>query len=724
MSTATSGTHSWRFYRAGGVDQVLLANASDVLALDQLDQKLWVALACPVKGLEFDERTLQLLDSDNDGRVRAPELLGAIAWLKKVLREPQGLTAGTDGVPLSVIDDSTPEGKAVLAAAKHMLEGLGKGDAAAVTVGDATQTGEFLAKSRLNGDGVVPPDSIADPALQSAAQDVVALMGGEPDRSGKLGYTSAKLEAFYAKLTDYRDWMAEAEARAADILPLAAATPAAVAAVEAIAPKVDDWFLRGRLAAFDPRAKNAVNLREEVYLHAAARDLTVTAAELRQLPLALVDGGVSLQLTQGTNPAWQAEMDALRALAVEPILGPGKSTLTETEWLNVRTRLAAHRAWMSKKAHLSVDGLPLERVSALLDPEVRAGLERAIAEDLEAAPKVDAMIQVERLARLWRDLFRLLNNFVTFSDFYGRRKAIFQAGTLHLDARTTDLCVQVLDPAKHGTLAGKSGAYLAYVDCSRPGGEKMTLACAVTAGDSDNLFVGRNGLFYDRKGRDWDATISKIVDNPISVGQAFWSPYKKLVRWVEDTVAQRAAASDEAANAKLQGATAQTAAQATAAGQAAGPPPKPKFDVGVVAALGVAVGGITAAIGAMMEAIFGLGYLMPLGLLGLVLLISGPSMLIAWLKLHKRNLGPILDANGWAVNALTRVNIPLGRSLTGLAELPKGASRELNDPFAPKKSVWRWLFPLLVVLAVAGYLAWSVGMLSDWLSFVPRPAVQ
>jgi hypothetical protein len=115
---------------------------------------------------------------------------------------------------------------------------------------------------------------------------------------------------------------------------------------------------------------------------------------------------------------------------------------------------------------------------------------------------------------------------------------------------------------------------------------------------------------------------------------------------------------------------------------------------------------------------------MPLGLLGLILLISGPSMLIAWLKLQKRNLGPILDANGWAVNALTRVNIPLGRSLTGLAELPKGASRELNDPFAHEKSVWRWLFPLLVVLGVAGYLAWSSGLLSDWLSFVPRPTAQ
>jgi hypothetical protein len=63
--------------------------------------------------------------------------------------------------------------------------------------------------------------------------------------------------------------------------------------------------------------------------------------------------------------------------------------------------------------------------------------------------------------------------------------------------------------------------------------------------------VGRNGLFYDRKGRDWDATITKIIDNPISIRQAFWAPYKKLVRMIEEMAAKRAAAADAAADAKL-----------------------------------------------------------------------------------------------------------------------------------------------------------------------------
>ena len=63
-------------------------------------------------------------------------------------------------------------------------------------------------------------------------------------------------------------------------------------------------------------------------------------------------------------------------------------------------------------------------------------------------------------------------------------------------------------------------------------------------------------------------------------------------------------------------------------------------------------------------------------------------MLIAWLKLRQRNLGPILDANGWAINSRAKINIPFGTSLTGLAKLPEGAERALTDPYAEKKRAW------------------------------------
>jgi hypothetical protein len=234
----------------------------------------------------------------------------------------------------------------------------------------------------------------------------------------------------------------------------------------------------------------------------------------------------------------------------------------------------------------------------------------------------------------------------------------------------------------------------------------MTIAAAFTDGDSDNLMVGRNGIFYDRKGKDWHATIVKIVDNPISIRQAFWAPYKRVIRFIGEQVAKRAAAADAAATDKVM--TSSIAAGKKAASGAT-PAAKPKIDIGVVAALGVAVGGITAALGMLLQAFFGLGLWMPVGLVALLLLISGPSMIIAWLKLRQRNLCPILDANGWAINSRARINIPFGSSLTAIASPPPGSRRDLIDPYAESKSGRNKVVGLVVILAVLWGL-WNFGV--------------
>src|SRR6185369_9734270 len=193
---------------------------------------------------------------------------------------------------------------------------------------------------------------------------------------------------------------------------------------------------------------------------------------------------------------------------------------------------------------------------------------------------------VEKLVRFQKDLFELLTNSVNFADFYGRTGAVFQNGTLYLDARSCQLCLEVTDAGRHAALAGLAGAYLAYCDISRAGSPKKTICAVFTNGDRDNLMVGRNGVFYDRAGRDWDATITKVIDNPISIHEAFFSPYKKLVRLIEEQIAKRAATADSAANANL----AQTATAATTLNgvKPAAPAEQKKIDVGAVAALGVA----------------------------------------------------------------------------------------------------------------------------------------
>jgi hypothetical protein len=671
--------HSWKFFRTGELDQVALLAAADLLALDQLDQKLWVALSCPVKGLELDEKTLALIDADGDGRIRVPELIAAVQWAAARLKDPAALLRGADALPLAAINDATPEGKIILAGARQILASLGRTGDLALPVAATEDVSKIFSASALNGDGVIPLEATTDPDAQALIQDIIACLGGVADRTGSMGVTAEKTATFYTELAAYVAWLEQSSAK--DIAVLGSATEAACNALQSVRAKVDDFFARCRLAAFDARALAALNRQESEYLAIAAKDLKITAEEVAGFPLARIEAGRPLPLVQGVNPAWADALATLQSAVITPVLGAGHTSLTEQEWTALNARFAAYEAWLGGKAGSVVEKLGLARARELLAGKGREVLAGLLARDKALEPEFNAITAVDRLVRYHRDLRALLHNFVNFADFYSPdRLAVFQAGTFFVDSRSCELCIRVDDPAAHAALASSSRVYIAYVDCRRSGGETMKIAACVTQGDSDFLVAGRNGLFYDRKGRDWDATITKIIDNPISLRQAFWSPYKKFVRMIEEQVAKRAAAADAEASTKLA-----TAAETAANADKSKTPAAKKIDIGTVAALGVAVGAIGGALATLATGLAKLApWQLPLVLVALMLLISLPAVVIAWLKLRQRTLGPILDANGWAINGRVQINIPFGTALTERATLPAGAHRSLKDPYAEK----------------------------------------
>ena len=689
--------HSWKFFRAGGFDQVRFETGADLLHLDQLDQKLWAALSCPTRGIEFDTRTLDLIDTDKDGRIRAPEILAAVKWACSMVKNPDELLLSMPGIELSSINNATPEGQQLLASAKQILVNLGKKDATAISVDDTADTVKIFATTLFNGDGIVPADAAGDDATKAVINDILACVGSENDRSGKPGISQAKVDQFFAEAAAHSDWWKKAEGDAANVLPLGDKTPDAIAAFKAVKAKVDDYFSRCRLAAYDPRALAALNRQESEYLALVAKDLSITAAEVAGFPLARIEAGRALPLKDSINPAHLAAVAALNASVIKPLLGD-KTALAETEWTTLSAKLSAHEAWAAGKAGASVEKLGLKRVREILASKAKESIAALIAKDNALEPEANAITAVDKLVRLRRDLKQLLVNYVSFEDFYARqRPAIFQAGTLYLDGRSCNLCVPVADAGKHAALAGLAKTYLAYCDCTRPTGEKMTIAAGFTGGDSDFLMVGRNGIFYDRKGRDWDATITKVIENPISIRQAFWAPYKKLVRLIEEQVAKRAAAAEAASDAKLS-----ATATATATADKAKPAEPKKVDVGTVAALGVAFGAVGTLLATVVAKLTGLMELpfweVCLVITAILIFISTPSMLIAWLKLRQRNLGPILDANGWAINGRVKMNVPFGGRLTDVATLPSGAqpSSAVKYP-EPPTALPKLIFSIIVV---------------------------
>lgn len=734
--------HAWKFFRAGGFDQVRLDAAADLLHLEQLDQKLWVALSCPVKGLEFDEKTLALIDADHDGHVRAPELIAALHWAgdRLTATHRELLARGAARLPLAAIGDDEA-GAPLAAAARRILAVLGKADQDDIGLEETQGHAELVAGAPLNGDGVVTAASTDDEALKALIAEVIGSVGSTPDLSGEPGVSAPLLERFASESDAWLAWQHTADADPA-VRPLGDATEAAWDALEAVRAKIDDWFARVRLAAYDEAAATALNPSGDDFRQLSATVLSTQAEGIAALPLAKVaapgTAEPALPLAAALNPAWAERLAAFAAQVVVPLLGQ-RAVLSASDWQSLQDKLAPYGAWRAQAVDTPVAALGRERLTELRNSGLRDKLAELIAADAALAPEFAAFADVDRLVRYVRDLAKLAHNFVSFRDFYtavgneraaevangngngngvgiqlGKQlRAVFQAGTLFLDGRSCDLCVKVDNADKHAATATLSRLCLVYCECVR-NGEKMTIAAAFTSGDSDQLMVGRNGVFYDRKGRDWDAVVVKILDHPISLRQAFWQPYRKAAKAVSDAAQKFAATRAQARDNQMAAAAVANTTKTLEGGAPPAPPPPPAFDAakfaGIFAAIGLAIGAVGTAIATVITGFLGLKWWqMPLAVGGIVLLISGPAVLLAWFKLRSRTLGPILDANGWAVNARAKINIPFGTALTQLAKLPEGAERSLSDPYAEKKQPWGfYLFMLIVAGALLFWVARSL----------------
>jgi hypothetical protein len=281
-----------------------------------LDQKLWVALSCPTKGIEFDARTLELLDSDADGHIRAPELLAAIDWAARLATRS----------PCS----------------------------------NRSWTACRWPRSRTT------PSS---PPRRACCPDGGAMISVDAASAAEAEYTARALAAW------------EASGNAAR--PLGDATEAACAALAAVKDKLDDFFVRCRLAAFDERAGDAMNASDDSFKALGGVTLSNGHADIAALPLARVGAGATVPLgagiDSGINPAWAERIGTLREAVVVPLLG-ARPGLSESDWLAVQDQLAVYSAWQAAKPA----GLP---------------------------PEAEAVRDLERLARYVRDLLPLANNF-------------------------------------------------------------------------------------------------------------------------------------------------------------------------------------------------------------------------------------------------------------------------------------------------------------------------
>ena len=697
--------YDWKFSTIGGKNRVNIKSGEDIKHLGELDQKLWTVLSSPVVGLEFDAKTLKILDSNNDGRIHVHEVVKAAEWITSVIKDPDMLLKKEDTLPLSAFNTDNPDGARLLASAKQILKNLGlKKDS--ISVADADDSVAIFAKTGLNGDGIITVQSTKDEELQKTIEACVASIGGKTDRSGLMGADTDSLEAFYKALADYSAWQKKA-ADDKSIFAFGDNTAAVYDIVNQIKAKVADYFMRCKLASFHAGSVTALDVSVARIETISDKDLSQCADEISSYPLARVSDSRMLPIDARINPVWQATFSKLNKLALEKEF-EGASEISEEQWNAFVAKLAPYEAWLGEKAGAEVEALGLDQVNAILKADRKAELLKLIDDDKALESESLSIDEVAKLLHLYRDFYTFLCNFVSFRDFYDPEgKAIFQAGELYIDERCCELCIKVPDMGPHATATSLSGMYILYCNCvDKITGNTMIIAAVMTDGDVADLREGKHGLFYDRKGVEWDATVFKIIDNPISIRQAFWAPYRKIGRYIETTIEKRAAEKDSKVMADM-------TAKVDNAGKDAGVEKKKPFDIatfaGIFAAIGLAVGAILDAITDMSKSVSDWTWWKWLILVAVIMLvISGPSMILAWLKIRKRNLSPLLNANGWAINASVKVNMTFGATLTEIGKSPLKAE---PDPFADKAPWWKKLIYWLIGLGLVFLICWRTNLI-------------
>ena len=704
--------YNWNFENIGGSSRVRITSGQDIAHLAELDPKLWTVLSCPIKGLEINEKSLSYMDIDGDEKIRVNDIVAVSKWITGALKNPDNLLQESDHIALCELNQDNSVGNKIYKAAKQILENLGK-DTETISLTDTQDIVAIFAQTRFNGDGVITEATPEDADEKAVVADIVKTLGGVKDRSGVLGANTELIENFYKALEAYVAWK-QAEVPA----PFGADTDKAIATYQALDAKVKDFFLRSQLAGYSPASTATLDVQNARIEAISGDNLTAKTDEIATYPLVRITGQPEIDLNAPVNPAWASQFNFLKAIAF-----PKDATvLTEADWSAIGAQFAAYLGWKNSKAGAAVEALGLETIEKHLQQNKKAALLCLVEQDLALKEEAENIELVDRFLHIHKDFYRLLRNFITFHDFYDKDRkvqAIFQSGTLIVDQRACRFCMQVADTGKHSGMAAASGMYLIYCDCTRKNfAGKLQIVAAMTVGNIGDISVGKNAIYYDNDGQEWDAVITKIIDNPISLGQAFWSPYRRLATLIENLINKNASDKDakimKEMNDKINAAPATLPASKDADGAAAAAPP---FDIakfaGIFAAIGMAFGMIASAVANLVKGFVSLTWWQVIIVfVGLLLAISGPAMVMAWLKLRRRNLAPLLNANGWAINAASKISIPFGETLTDQAHFPK---LKLKDPYKKKgMAPWKkWSLSgltLLVVLAVmwlCNLFAWA-----------------
>ena len=652
------------FKRYGRCSHLHIATAGDLALATELDEAHWAAINAPLSTINCDPTFLDLIDTDNNSRIICHELRDAIAWTLDTLSDHAGVESASEVLKLDAINADRPDGLRIRNAAVRILKSLDEGDAGQITLEQIRQIKAQVESTPVSEAGVVLSEASDDPAIQAFIADAIDATGGSPHPGGRNGLSPTQLDAFIGSAETWLAWRLRGEipspGETTDIMPLGPETPAIYEVFASIRGKIDQYFVQCQAAALDERFVQRMGWTESELAELDFDDPATLRHVLTKAPLARARTDGTLHFDDPINPHYEQLLRQFRTEVADHILGDIGSEFTAQQWRRIKDLFESHQNWADSKPDAPIESPGVEKINAYISPEYAAAVRGLMSNSAETAFDLDNIRLTEKLVLFQARMLDLANNFVSFPHLYDpSRRAMFETGTLVIDGRRFCLAVRVNDRRAHAQIARTSSMFVLYVEVTpgAGGGDKYEVAVPVTAGSRGNLCLSKRGLFVDVEGNQCDAKVVEIIENPISLQEAFAAPFIRLGRLLTGKIESLTTQAEKKLDADATRALSKIAADDAKASAS-----KRSDAGGMLMGAGVAAAALGSALAYITKTLAETSWLAILiGLLAAVLVVLLPTSIVAVLKLRKRDLSAILEGSGWGVNARMRLTWKMAR---------------------------------------------------------------
>ncbi len=689
------------FNKYGGYYHLNITKSSDMEHILELPDSLWIATSCPVSGLRMDPNFLKALDANGNGRIVSGEVREAVRWILKILKPSLTWTKHESRIPLDLFRETGSEGVPLKETARKVLAASNHVDENSISLEQVRDRMHRLSRGDHYGDGIIIPELVEDKETAVFVRDLITALGPVSDSTGRAGINEEHLSRFKAEATLYLEWQNQPN----NAIPFGSETPELYLILTKIREKIEQFFAQCDLIRFEP------SLAGRLFPHDIdTEDKSFNNSEeildfLRRAPLTKPNSEGVLNLTRVENDLYRETLSEFQNRIMTPLLGKGTKVLNKNDWDKIKLAFQTHDSWQKSKPKTAIEFIGVERIEEYLKPSYSKAIQSLISREKTVALEIELLKRLEKLILFHQWLFVFVNNFVSFPHLFRTdTRAIFEMGTLILNSREFSFSVRVDNSEAHAALAKNSSLYLLYI---RLFGDKsetpFEIAVPVTAGNAKGFYVGKRGIFLTWSGKEFDAQIIKIIENPINLWESMKQPFRRLISMITSRFTQMTAtlqkeaetniAGTPATNQKLQSNLQQikqsplpvqpSAAQPDQALQSsASAPTKSTRDIMIGA--GFLVAGLGTALKFLVDAAKQLTQPETLRILlfmiGIFLAVTVIiNSITAAKKLRQRDLSVLLQASGWALNGRMRLIRSMASFFSRKASYPKGARKHHRE---------------------------------------------